>query len=359
LFRKGGASGIPGTGGATSGSGGSGAATGGGNEPSGGKSAAGERGSLGGSAGLSEPSGGATHSGGSNSGHAGSTGGSAAGSSGSSAGGTGAGGASSTGSGGVATAGSGGEGVEVCDALDNDANGVIDDLDEKGDGVCDCLRIATLGFPGTWGSGHFISNWLKPLAPHARIDALEGEVLTAETLAGYDIVFALNASQTEINRSYTADEVRTLAAWVKDGGGLMTLIGFSEATELANVNLLLAAFDLHYESSAIFIRPGTMPVSVTEFAVHPITAGVTAVGMDNGYEPRGTGTVYAMKNQVNIGIAQEFGKGHVDVWADEWITYANQWKDRAEYDVPRFWLNTIHWLTPSGVCKVPMPSTLP
>jgi hypothetical protein len=378
LFHKGGASGITGTGG-KSGFAGSGASEGGGSEPSGGDSAsAGAPGSMGGSAGSPEPRGGATSSAGSNSGQAGSSGGSSSGSSGSSSGGTVAGGGQSRGgtpgvpamgggtssasSGGVSSAGAGGSGdenMEVCDALDNDANGVIDDLDAGGDGVCDCLRIATLGFPGTWGTGSFISNWLQPLAPHARIDSLKGEVLTPESLAGYDVIFALNVSPNEIDRSYTADEARALAAWVKDGGGLMTLIGFSDATEVANVNLLLAGFDLHYESSQIFIRSATLSIPVTEFAAHPITVGVTAVGMDNGYEPRGTGTVYAKKNQVNIGIAQEFGKGHVDVWGDEWITYVNQWKDRANYDVPRFWLNTIQWLTPSGVCKVPMPSTFP
>jgi hypothetical protein len=369
FFYKGGASGISASGG-TSGFAGSWAGERGGSEPSGGESdSAGAPGSMGGAAGSPEPRGGAPSSaGGAKSGHAGSTGGS---STGASSGGTVSGGGQSVGgmpgtgggpagasSGGVSSAGSAGAGdeeMEVCDAFDNDANGVVDDLDADGDGVCDCLRIATLGFPGGWGTGYFISNWLEPLAPQARVDSLEGEVLTPEALAGYDVIFALNASPNAIGRSYTADEARALVAWVKDGGGLMTVIGFSDdANEVANVNLLLAGFDLHYEPSAIFISSSTLSVPVNEFAAHPITAGVTAVGMDNGYEPRGTGTVYAKKDQVNIGIAQEFGKGHVDVWGDEWIMYANEWRERAEYGVPRFWLNTIQWLTPSAVCKVPM-----
>ncbi len=29
---------------------------------------------------------------------------------------------------------------EVCDGIDNDGNGIIDDVDVGHDGVCDCLR---------------------------------------------------------------------------------------------------------------------------------------------------------------------------------------------------------------------------
>src|SRR6476661_8641828 len=45
------------------------------------------------------------------------------------------------------TGSGGGSGAarEVCDGKDNDGNGVTDDVDAQGDGVCDCLNIATIG----------------------------------------------------------------------------------------------------------------------------------------------------------------------------------------------------------------------
>ncbi|HEY0881837.1 MAG TPA: hypothetical protein VGD87_09910, partial [Archangium sp.] len=76
-------------------------------------------------------------------------------------GGTGAGGGSATGAGTGGGSGGGGPTAEVCDGADNDQNGIIDDVDVAGDGVCDCLKIATLGYAGQWGSGSVFSTWLN------------------------------------------------------------------------------------------------------------------------------------------------------------------------------------------------------
>src|SRR5262245_14127101 len=37
---------------------------------------------------------------------------------------------------------------EVCDRVDNDCNGIVDDLDRGNDGIPDCLRVAMFGDPG-------------------------------------------------------------------------------------------------------------------------------------------------------------------------------------------------------------------
>src|SRR5215471_12066654 len=71
----------------------------------------------------------------------------------------GVGGSSSIGAGGTAAGGH--SSTEICDGIDNDGNGIIDDVDVGHDGICDCLLIATLGVPGTWGQGDVFAAWLS------------------------------------------------------------------------------------------------------------------------------------------------------------------------------------------------------
>jgi hypothetical protein len=44
------------------------------------------------------------------------------------------------------------------------------------------------------------------------------------------------------------------------------------------------------------------------------------------------------------------------MWGDEWITYDSEWDEgqHPEYDVERFWLNVLKWLTPKDECQVPI-----
>ena len=65
-------------------------------------------------------------------------------------------------------AGRGGSGAsrEVCDGKDNDGNGITDDVDAQGDGVCDCLNIATIGEIGPWSNGgNVFKEWLNARSP--------------------------------------------------------------------------------------------------------------------------------------------------------------------------------------------------
>src|SRR5690606_37979431 len=143
--------------------------------------------------------------------------------------------------------GSGPLGLETtCNGQDDDENGVVDDVDVGKDGVCDCLRIATLGLHGEWGSGDVLSGWLGD-----RIDgtaeAIDGEPLTAAALAGYHLLLVRDVSTNHTpGLSFSAAEADALWSWVRDGGGLMTVIGYSDATEINNVNRLLEPFSLSY-----------------------------------------------------------------------------------------------------------------
>jgi len=256
--------------------------------------------------------------------------------------------------------------AETCDGFDNDCNGIIDDVDIGNDGICDCIMIATLGVPGTWGQGDVFGQWLTDRASNGA-KSLGSQTLTAELLKPYQVIVVQNVNAQNpsdktggISRAYTQAEIQALSDWVKAGGGLMTMTGFSDPTELTNVNALLGAFGLNYGSAPILPKNGNSTIGVSTWVTHPTTAGITKIGVDNGYESQSAqnvGTVVASQNSLSVGRALEAGQGHVFQWGDEWITYNSEWTQHPDYQVQLFWVNIIKWLTPSQVCQVAIPPT--
>src|SRR5690349_4243530 len=55
--------------------------------------------------------------------------------------------------------------TEVCDDIDNDCNGHVDDLDDGEDGIFDCQSIAIFGTPGAVASSNFVA-WLATQGSH-------------------------------------------------------------------------------------------------------------------------------------------------------------------------------------------------
>lgn len=259
---------------------------------------------------------------------------------------------------------SGPSNVESCDGWDNDSDGIIDNVDVDSDGICDCIRIATLGFKGKWGSGDVFNNWLNGKSLQGA-DELGSQVLTDALLSAYHVIVVQDARSGSadagvgngIGRTYSTSEVQALARWVQNGGGLMTLMGYSENVEISNVNLLLAPFGLSYGSEQILQKSGSSTVPVTHWATHPISEGISRIGVDNGYPVNG-GTVIAWEpNQGAWDVASVAlsGSGHVFAWCDEWITYDSEWSSHPDYQVQRFWLNSIKWLTRMDFCQVEIP----
>lgn len=240
---------------------------------------------------------------------------------------------------------------EVCDGIDNDGNGIADDVDVGNDGICDCLRIATLGNPGMWGAGNVFTTWLNERSDSGAAN-LEGAVLTKELLSQYQVIVAQDLK--DIGRVYASDEVAALKAWIESGGGLMTLIGYGDPSELTNVNTLVASFSMSYGAQQILPKDGTT-VPITAWTMHPTTQGVKIVGIDNGYPVVGEAEEIATKDGHVVARAKEVGKGHIYMWGDEWITYDSEWKDHPDYQVELFWLNIIKWLTPVAECQVDVP----
>lgn len=262
-------------------------------------------------------------------------------------------GAFGAGGGGAGNGGRSGSGDgEVCDGVDNDGNGVIDDVDVGNDGICDCLRVATLGAPGKWGEGDVFKAWLDSRSVKGAV-ALGAQTLDRALLDKYQVIVAQDLST--IGRAYAPAEVSALKDWIEAGGGLLTLIGYGDPSERTNVNTLLAPFGASYASAQILQKSGGSTVPVTGWIAHPVTTGVSRVGVDNGYEVTGAGLTLATEQGKTMLKAQTVGRGHLLVWGDEWITYNSEWSTRPDYQVTLFWLNMIKWLTPENDCQVAIP----
>lgn len=251
--------------------------------------------------------------------------------------------------------GSGPLGVETtCNGKDDDGNGVIDDVEANGDNVCDCLRIATLGLHGEWGGGDVVTGWLEGRLEFP-VESLDGQKITPERLAPYQVLLVRDVSiNNNPNLSFSEAEITALWNWVRDGGGLMTVIGYSDSGERSNVNRLLEPFGLSYGSEQIVQGQGSA-VPVTEWFEHPVSSGIDQVGADNGYPVVGQGITIAAQDGFDMGKAAAIGDGHVLVWGDEWITYEQEWRGSTTYQVDRFWKNALLWLTRVNECQVPPP----
>ncbi len=237
---------------------------------------------------------------------------------------------------------------------------------DGGSGTKIC-QVATLGYRGSWGSGDIFADWLKGQSVQGTAQ-LQDQVLTADLLSSYQLVVVedVRAGQQGqvgvgqgIGRSYSTDEVEALRQWVAQGGGLMTLTGYADSSEITNVNSLLAPFGLSYGSTSI-LNSGGSTTPVTHWADHPLAQGITEVGVANGYPVQGDGaTLIAWEptqGQYDVARAVEYQSGRVFAWGDEWITYDSEWKQHTDYQVAQFWINILNWLSPTSQCQAPIPT---
>ncbi|MFW5926201.1 MAG: hypothetical protein ACOCV4_08530 [Myxococcota bacterium] len=254
---------------------------------------------------------------------------------------------------------------EVCNGLDDDNNGIIDDVDVDGDGICDCLKIATLGLPGQWGDGDVFAEWLSTRSDDGAVhltpqigDIEDGNAddqeITPALLEPFHVIVVQDVSVLD---AFTQDEIDALNGWVQDGGGLMTLIGYADPDERTHVNSLLAPIGIQYGSEQILASSDTIPID-DFWADHPTTENIEAVGIDNGYpvvpDEGSDALIIAREGGHDVAAADTYGQGRVFVWGDEWITYDSEWAKEG-YQVERFWLNLIKWLTPPEQCQVDLP----
>jgi hypothetical protein len=228
---------------------------------------------------------------------------------------------------------------EVCDDVDNDCNGEVDDIDVGNDGIRDCLDIVLIGAPGALSSANF-QLWLEEQGTTvSRIHAAgTPPALTGADLAGFDVAILDN-----LIRDYTLAESQALIAWVRAGGGLMSLNGHTGGADLARGNALLVEFGVEHLAG---LRSG----SVTTFAAHPLTTGLTSVTFSGGYRlgnlPSSEGSVTVAEiTDGPVGLALVRGSGRAFVWGDEWVEFDSEWQSLP--DIKRFWVNSLGWLSGS------------
>jgi hypothetical protein len=255
----------------------------------------------------------------------------------------------------------GGSAAETtCDGIDNDNNGIIDDVDIGGDGVCDCLNIATIGWRGAYTSDIF-AGWLGSRSPTGSV-ALGDQILNDDLLRPYQVIVVLNVETRNTKgvsystHAFSADESATLARWVQAGGGLMTTTGFydGDSGAVLRINALLQAVGVAYENVL-------WPVSgyITRWAAHPVTAGISKIYTLNGARPDEafglTPLGWDAQGDLALGV-KSTGAGRIAMWADDWIIFDSQWQAVTDQQVELFWLNLLKWLSPPNQCQVPIPN---
>ena len=226
----------------------------------------------------------------------------------------------------------------TCDDIDDDCNGLVDDIDVGGDGIYDCLRIALIGNAGSHGSSNF-NAWLTMQGTVVdRLGTSAADPFETATIASYDVVIL-----DQLVRDYTPDEAAVLAAFVEGGGGVMSMSGYTGGAGDFRANTLYLGIGLEYIAG---LRNGP----VTTFHVHPTTSGLTSVSFLGGFRINevtgvtgGANTVVAELADGPAAMAQERGAGRVFVWGDEWVQFDSEWSSMPE--IQQFWVNVLGWLS--------------
>lgn len=231
----------------------------------------------------------------------------------------------------------------VCDGLDDDCNGVVDEVDEGQDGICDCLAIAIIGTPGSLASSEF-EQWL--IDRGTTTERINPPVVDAMGLGAYDVVIL-----DQLTRSYDPAEAMAFEAWVTAGGGLMSMTGHTANPVSAQQwpNSILSTFGLEYQGRLL-------SGPVTDFLPHPISMGLSSVTFLGGFAvvetiPGSSDVVGQLAGPVPVAQAQVHGAGKVFVWGDEWIEYDSEWTSMPE--IALLWANIFSWLSPADVCALP------
>jgi hypothetical protein len=259
-------------------------------------------------------------------------------------------------------------------------------------GECWCVRVAMLGrlpafaaLPGQDDTAQ-LQAWLNEHSSAVVSVHTTDVELTPAFLAQYDVLILQVLEEQEGGPywDHTAAEIANLEAWVRAGGGIITMSGYtSQSAEVDPTNQLLAFAGLSYNTDDIlydcpddwndccYCVGNSVPVGGWNSA-HPLSAHITAVGAFHGRSvnvPVG-GQLVASEGDLVYGATVQLDAGRVFMFADDWVSYASQWTGEGlsedcttygtahscygispatSYQVPQFWFNAIAWA--SGVVE--------
>jgi hypothetical protein len=261
------------------------------------------------------------------------------------------------------------------------------------DGSCTCIRIASIGHEGIWGAcGMYgdgtaaFENWLSTQST-ATVDSFSASkpTLTADFLKTYDVIVlqwlrdVSDAGSDGALWQFSQDEIDALAAWVQNGGGLITLSGYDgDGQETVPLNQLLSFTDFEYNTDGTYGSDcngcwGGACALENWNPASPISAHITKVGMQFGRSisvaaDAGNAPVVdaPCPGGNDCAVHEDIGKGHVFAFTDEWPTYTSQWLGQAtciaascagstpadDFQVPQFWYNAIKYASSAAQCFV-------
>jgi hypothetical protein len=323
----------------------------------------------------------------------------------------GAGGANGGATGGATRQGTSGAGGTIQVTIDTTPTGIPSSVDAEvtsqmvgcdgGDGcTCPPLNVAVLGKPGKWGANPngdpdtALQDWLNSSsAGTARVDNFTSRVtLTPDFLATYNVIILASLSDdSNVGPwwTYSADEIAAFQAWIENGGGVISLTGYSSGDEMAPSNQLIGFSGITYNSDGVWgscidwticncTHSNTLSDWVrTDPVIVNLSTGVTLVGYENGHSINAPadGHVAATMTGMNALVGKLVGNGRVLAYGDEWITYTSQWTGAGDpsatdpscqgelpqdkYQIAQFWYNMIHWSQPAANCFTIVDTTTP
>jgi len=265
---------------------------------------------------------------------------------------------------------------------------------EGGDAcVCPAFRLAVIGKPGKWGAvpngdpDTALQDWLNgSSAGTAQVDNFTSRItLTPAFLAQYNVIILASLAEDSNTGpwwSFSADEAAAFGDWVANGGGVISLTGYSgDPAEIVPVNQLLAFSGIAYTTDSVWgtcadqqtcrcTSSNTLSEwNRTDPLVASLATGMTFVGYVGGRAisaPADSHVAATVGGSASALVGKVVGSGRVLVYGDEWVTYTSQWTGAGiptandpscagylpqdKYQMSQFWYNVIRWAQPSASC---------
>jgi len=259
--------------------------------------------------------------------------------------------------------------------------------------MCPPFKLAVIGKPGKWGANQggdpdtALQDWLNSSsAGTAQVDHFtQRTTLTADFLARYNVIILASLADDSNDGpwwTFSADEVAAFNEWVQNGGGVISLSGYTgNGAEIAPVNQLIQFSGITYTQDTIYGSCADAQTcscthcnAVSDWnhadpAIAQLVSGMTYVGITQGraiMAPADSHIAATADGNRPVLVGKSVGAGRVIVYSDEWVTYTSQWTGAGlstandpncagylpqdKYQVAQFWYNVIRWAQPSAKC---------